>query len=175
MTSQPPLTQGLRVRAIQSNEGRRTLFQDPDQGNKFLSRADAVRRLRYDSNEQSIVDSFGTKVSPGSLQLSRSGQSFEYVKAVVVDKPTTQDPRDIQLTGNQQIVERNVIVKQDGSLVASSISSGLGEKFDEVKTGGKWAKDVSDAAGLKPGERLPTVDLKRKVLLKEYIILTILR
>jgi len=170
MTDQPP---GFRVRAARDKRGQIIGFQDPDKGNRFITREAAIPRLRYSSADRSIVDSFGTKVGVGALRLPGRGRMVTYAVKSAEYRSLDQDARRFRPAGNQEVIERTVLVGKDGQLISDETSSGLGKRYDQAKRGGHWRKTISDALGLKDSERLPTRDLERAVVYREFIVKTI--
>jgi len=83
------------------------------------------------------------------------------------------DPKTFTPKPNQEIVERTVFITKEGRLVTSETSYGLGKKYDPAKTGGRWRRAASKAAGVGESGRLPTSDLQRFVAHKEFIIKSI--
>ena len=62
MVARSPDEEGLRVRAVRDQDGKLVGFQYPDQGGRFISRQDAIERMRYSIEAGEIQDSFGNSV-----------------------------------------------------------------------------------------------------------------
>ncbi len=160
----------LRVRIARDRKGRVVGFQDPDKRSVFISRADAVKRLRINPDTRQIEDSFGNRVGVGALALPGRGIELVYKTKMASFTPLAVDPRTYNPKPNEEIIERTTFATKKGRLITSETSYGLGEKYDPSKTGGRWRRDASKALGVSEGGRLPTRDLQRAVLHKEYII-----
>lgn len=163
----------LRVRVVRDSEGKVIGFQDPDRGNRFISRADAIRRLEYSVERGAILDSFGNPVGVGALHTPGSGYSVTYATKEATYTPIGVSPLEFRPNANQEVIERTVFVAQDGSLVATETSYGIGRPYDPHKFGGRWRRAASEALGLGANERLPTADLQRAVAWQEYQVKTI--
>ena len=164
---------GPQVRVVRSSDGRFIGFQDPALGSRFISRAEALGRLTFSVETSDLVDSFDNHVGVGSIRMPSSGIEIGYKIRTVTDLPLTSDPSIFNPDPNQQIVERVVFVKSDGTLTTMETSYKLGQAYDPASTGGRWRQSASEALGLKEGERLPTADLQRAVVLKEFFVRTI--
>jgi hypothetical protein len=162
-----------RVRAVRNREGRFIGFQDPDQGGRFITRQEALSRLSFSVERGEVLDSFGNGVGVGAVKLPGRGVDVTYQTRAAEYKPMTVDPARFTPNPNQEIVERNVFMTKDGKLVTSETSWGLGKKYDPAKYGGRWRQSASDALGLDKAKRLPTRDLERAVLMREFIVKTI--
>lgn len=160
----------LRVRVARDRKGRVVGFQDPDKRSVFISRKDAISRLRINKDTRQVEDSFGNRVGIGALGLPGRGIELTYKTKSAAYKPLATDPRSYNPKPNEEIIERTTFATKGGKLITSETSYGLGEKYDPSKTGGRWRRDASKALGVSEGGRLPTRDLKRAVLHKEFII-----
>jgi len=160
----------LRVRIVRDRKGRVVGYQDPDQASRFISRADAIPRLRINKDTRQVEDSFGNRVGVGALGLPGRGVELTYKTKTAAYTPLAADPRTYNPKPNEEILERTTFATKEGKLVTSETSYGLGEKYDPSKTGGRWRRDASKALGVPEGGRLPTRDLSRAVLNKEFII-----
>lgn len=160
----------FRVRIVRDSEGRVIGFQDPDFGNRFITRSEAINRLKYDREMGQIVDSFNSPVGVGSLAFPGRGEEVAFRTKNALYTPLGVDPTTFRPKPNQEIVERIVIIDKNGNLVRSETSYGLGNRFDPSKRGGWWRKKVSESLGLKPNERLPSADLQRAVVRRDYIL-----
>jgi len=160
----------LRVRIARDRKGRVVGFQDPDKRSVFITRADAVKRLRINKDTRQVEDSFGNRVGVGALGLPGRGVELVYKTKTAAYTPLGADPRTYNPKPNEEILERTTFATKEGKLVTSETSYGLGEKYDPSKTGGRWRRDASKALGVPEGGRLPTRDLQRAVLYKEYIV-----
>ncbi len=158
------------MRVVRDKAGRVVGFQDPDRRSVFISRKDAIPRLRYSVERQRVEDSFGTRVGVGALGLPGRGVTVSFQVKEATYKPLPTDPKTFTPRPNQEIVERTVFIDQKGKLVISETSYGLGEKYDPTKSGGRWRKSASDALGVKPGQRLPTSDLQRAVAHHQFLV-----
>ena len=162
--------ESLRVRIVRDRKGRVVGFQDPDKRSVFISRKDAIPRLRINQDTRQVEDSFGNRVGVGALGLPGRGIDVTYKVKMASYKPLATDPRSYNPKPNEEILERTTFATKGGRLVTSETSYGLGEKYDPSKTGGRWRRDASKALGVPEGGRLPTRDLRRAVVFKEYII-----
>jgi hypothetical protein len=163
---------GPRVRVVRDSSGRVIGFQDPDQGSRFISRADALDRLRYNIEKAQVEDSFGNGVGVGALSIPGRGVTVGYKNGEAVYTPLEGDPSTFKPDPNQEIIERTIFIDKDGNLVTVEISYGYGNGYDPAKYGGKWRYEASQALGLEEGERLPTSDLQRAVAGQEFTIKT---
>jgi hypothetical protein len=165
--------QGPRVRVVRDAQGRFIGFQDPELGARFISRADAISRLRYSTERAAILDSFGNEVGVGALALPGRGQQVAYKFKTVEYTNLNLAPQEFTPGTNQELIERTVFIDAEGNLVTSEMSYGLGTKFDPAKGGGRWRKAASEALGIPEQERKSTRELKRAVAYQEYIVKTI--
>lgn len=159
-----------RVHVARDRQGKIVGFQDPDRGYKFISRQDALPRLRYSVEKSRIEDSFGKEVGVGSLGLPGRGVSVGFKVKEATYRPLPTTPQDFQPRANQEVIERTVFITREGKLVSSETSYGLGEAYDPTKAGGRWRRSASQAVGAKEGERLPTSDLARAVAHQEFLV-----
>lgn len=162
-----------RVRVVRDSGGRFIGFQDPDAGGRFITRDEAASRLRFSVEEGALVDSFGAPVGVGGITLPRRGVEVGYKLRSASYKPLDTEPARFKPGANQELIERVYFTKADGSLVSLETSYGLGRDYDPHRTGGRWRQAASEALGLKEGQRLPTRDLQRAVIMKEFIVKTI--
>lgn len=164
----------LRVRVVRDSSGRVVGFQDPDSTprNQFISRADALDRLRYNVEAAQIEDSFGNDVGVGALALPGRGVTVAYKNGSATYTPLPGDPAAFKPNPNQEIVERTIFIDRNGRLVTVETSYGYGQTYDPARYGGRWRKAASEALGLAADERLPSQDLQRAVVGKEYMIKT---
>jgi len=160
----------LRVRIVRDRKGRVVGFQDPDRRSVFITRADAVPRLRINPNTRQVEDSFGNQVGVGALGLPGRGIDVAFKVKMASYVPLRTDPKTYNPKPNEEIIERTTFATKEGKLVTSETSYGLGEKYDPAKTGGRWRRDASKAVGAGEKARLPTRDLQRAVLYKEYMV-----
>ncbi len=175
-----------RVRAVRT--GPKTYaYQDPDLkvlrvyqdgttrtlSNLFISREPAIDRLAFDFQRNTVVDSFGNSVGLRHLGLPSSGRVTDYNIWTVKWMPLPTDPRRYIPGPNEEIVEKVIFVDRNGKLVVSYSSSGRGFKYDRSKTGGWWVDKAKKAAGLEPGEKATTRELKRAQIHREFVIKTI--
>ena len=159
-----------RVQVARDRQGRVVGFQDPDRGMKFISRQDALPRMRYSIERSRVEDSFGNEVGVGSLSLPGRGVTVGFKVKEAIYKPLPTRPQDFQPSASQEVIERTVFLDREGRLVSTETSYGLGEAYDPTKTGGRWRRSASDAVGAKAGERLPTSDLARAVVMQEFLL-----
>lgn len=162
-----------RVQVARDRTGKVVGFQDPDRGYRFISRADALPRLRYSIEKSRIEDTFGNRVGVGSLGLPGRGLSVAFKVKEATYRPLQVSPQDFQPRPNQEVIERTVFITREGKLVSSETSYGLGEAYDPAKTGGRWRRAASKAVGAKEGERLLTSDLARAVAHQEFLVKSI--
>lgn len=172
MATPRPERLGQRVRVVRDRQGRVVGFQDPDKRNIFIRRVDAVPRLRYSVERSQVEDSFGNRVGVGALGLPLRGYDVAFKVKEAAYRPLAIDPLSFRPNPDQELIEKTTYTTKDGKLVTSEMSYGLGEKYDPSKTGRKWRHEASKALGRPEGERLPTRDLKRAVLYKEFIVKT---
>lgn len=147
-------------------------FQDPLTG-RFLSRTDAISRLHYSVERGQIEDSYQNPVGVGNLGIPSRGQRVAFKVKEADYQKLSVDPVTFRPSANQEVVERTVFITKDGKFVTSETSYGLGEKYDPAQSGGRWRKEAAEALGVKGDQRLPTVDLKRAVAYREFIVKTI--
>lgn len=159
-----------RVRAVRDSRGRIIGFQDPDFGNRFISRSEAINRLKYDRGLEQIVDSFGNGVGIGSIAFPSRGEevAFKTKNAIYTPLPTT--PENFRPKPNQELIERIVVIDKDGNLHRFENSYGLGKRYDQSRRGGWWRKSISDSLGIPANERIPSSDLRRAVVRKDFIL-----
>ncbi len=160
------------VQVVRNQEGRFIGFRDVDTG-RFISRADAIPRLRYSVEKSSIIDSFGTTIGPGSLALPQRGETVSFKLREAEYLPLQQSPESYRPNANQEIIERTILVTREGKIITDEVSHGLGTAYDPAKYGGHWRKKAAEALGVREGDRLPTVDLKRAVVYREFLLKTI--
>jgi len=161
------------VRAVYSKTGRFVGFQDPDQGGRFISRAEATERLRYNTSIGRIVDSFDHAVGVANIALPGRGVDVAFQVRLAEYRPLGVSPAQFTPQANQELIERTFFITKEGRIVTSETSYGLGNKYNANKYGGRWRAQASRALGLPEGERLPTTDLRRAVAGKEFIVKTI--
>jgi hypothetical protein len=159
----------LRVRVVRDSSGRVVGFQDPDKDNIFISRTDAIQRVRFNTEEGQIQDSFGNNVGVAALAYPKSGQTVAYVEKEATYIPLSGPPEGFKPASNEEIVERVTVIGADGELHTFEISYGGGQKYDPAKYGGKWRYEVSNALGQGEEERIPTEDLQRAVVDTVYL------
>lgn len=160
------------VRIVRDEEGVFYGFQDADTG-RFISRQDALGRLVYSIEQGALLDSFGNTAGVGSIALPNRGVQVTYANVTADYMPLTTDPLTYTPESNQEIVERVIFVNQDGTLSTLQTSYGLGTMYDPNLTGGRWRRGASQALGLDESERLPTADLERAVIYREFELKTI--
>jgi hypothetical protein len=162
-----------RVRIVRNSIGKFIGFQDPDEGGRFISRQAALGRLTYNDTQSMLEDSFGQYAGVGAIGLPGRGVSVGYTKKAATYNPLGVDPLRFTPASNQEVIERVVFVNKEGKLITLETSYGLGKRYSSNKSGGRWRQAATEALGVKEGERLPTADLQRAVVYKEYIIKTI--
>lgn len=168
-----PEEENKLVRVIRDREtGVVVGFQDPDTG-RFISRADALPRLRYSVEKSQIIDSFGNDVGVGAIGTPRSGNVVQFKVKEAEYTPLTTDPAAFRPNQNQEVVERTIFITPEGKLVSSETSYGLGTRYKPETAGGRWRKEAAEALKVDPNKRLPTKDLKRAVARQEYLVKTI--
>ena len=86
--------------------------------------------------------------------------------------PITGSPRLFQPAQNQQVVERLVLIRRDGSLEVVLNDSGLGNKYDPAKAGGWWRAKTAEALGYSSEERPPTRTLQNAVASRQILVKT---
>jgi len=162
-----------RVRVVRTESGRLVGFQDPDRGNRFITRAEALDRLTYSVERDQVQDTFGNRVGIGGLAIPNRGIKVTYAVKSATYQPIPEDPLQYKPASNQEIIERFVIIKPDGSLTHFEISHGSGKAYDPAKGGARWRTQVSEALGLPTEARLPTKDLKRAQYYSEVVVKTV--
>jgi len=172
MTTPEEEEQPERVRVVRDSSGRVVGFQDPDFGNRFITRDEALSRLRYDSGKSQILDSFGNPVEVGALHYTVSHAPVAFINGVWEYRGIGQDPSRARPGASQEVVEQTTVINKDGTLTTIEISGGAGKRWQENKSGGKWRYEMSKALGLGKDEKLPTTDLTRFVVRKDYFIRT---
>ncbi len=173
MVTPRPEEIGQRIRVARTKDGKIIGFQDPDRGNRFVSRKDALPRMRYSVEKSRIEDSFGNEIGVGSLGLPGRGVTVGFKVKEATYKPLPTSPQNFQPRANQEVIERTVFLTREGKLVSTETSYGLGQDYDPAKAGGKWRADASKAVGAKEGERLPTRDLSRAIVYQEFLVKSI--
>lgn len=152
-------------------DGRRQWY-DPDTG-RIISRADAVRRVRFDFETGWVRDSFGRNVGVGNLRIPQGGIARVYKTVDVRYGRLVADPSRLTPGNNQEIVERVTMINRDGTLRTVETSWGLGKRYDPSQYTKRWASEAADAAGVRIGDRGAYEKMKGAVLQKEYIVKTI--
>jgi hypothetical protein len=148
-------------------------FRDPSTG-QFISRQDALPRLTYSIELGELQDSLGNTAGVGSIGLPGRGVRVTYATTETVQDlvPLETNPATYAPKSNQEIVERVIFTDSDGNLITLETSWGAGTKYDSHLYGGRWRRGAAEALGLEEGTRLPTADLERAVLYREFIIRT---
>jgi hypothetical protein len=159
-----------RVRAVRDSSGRIIGFQDPDFGNRFISRHEALERLRYSREAGAILDSFGNEVGPGALAYPQLQRTVAFINRNYTYEGLRVDPRSVRPGPGQELVEQITVIDKNGRLQTFEQSYGTGRRYDSSKYGGRWRQKISDAIGAKPNERLPSSDLQRSVVRRDYFI-----
>lgn len=159
-----------RVRAVRDASGRVIGFQDPDQGNRFITRDQALNRLRYDPSQEQILDSFGNPVGAGSLAFPERGFSVATRSRFVNYRAGGDDPMLIRIRTGEELVEQVTFVDRNGRVYTVEHSFGKGRSYDPTVKGGWFRQKASEALGLRENERIPTRDLERAVVRRDYIV-----
>lgn len=162
-----------RVRVVKDQTGRIVGYQDPDFNNRFITRDEAIIRMKFNVETSEIIDSFGRSVGEGVFAYPLRGRTVTFVEREARYIPLTEHPLRFRPASNQEIVERVTVIGKDGKLYSFETSYGLGVKFSEHKYGGRYRQKISDALELPENERLPTSDLQRAVINVEYLVKTI--
>lgn len=165
---QPP-----RVRIVRDKAGKIVGYQDPDAGSRFISRADAVKRLKVSVETGNITDTFGNQAGPGSVHIPAGGITHIMRDRTVVYQGLDVPPGRFTPGPNQELVESTYFITKSGKVERVDISYGLGNDYNKNLYHGKWRAGASEALGLDPNVRLPSADLKRAVLTKQYVVKTI--
>jgi hypothetical protein len=171
-----------RVRAVRVRPGV-VQYQDPDVAfrrtyrdgrvvtitNPFITRNNAIARLRFDFDRNRVLDSFDDVVGSRYLGIPSTGRVSERkVFDLRWDRLGT-DPRRYDPRPNEEIVERLVLVDKNGNIYTRETSYGLGQKYDRSKRGGWYRAQTSRALGLEEGKRVETRDLQKAVIHREFI------
>jgi len=119
-----------RVRAVYTAKLRLIGFQDPDMGNIFIRRDEAVGRLRYDPELGQVVDSFGNTVDVGGMAMPAAGYTYEYKYKTAEYYPLTINPEDFQPAPGLTLKVRLVIVDSEGNLHVFDKSFGENRTYD---------------------------------------------
>jgi len=142
------------VRAVYTAKLRLIGFQDPDMGNIFIRRDEAVGRLRYDPDLGQVVDSFGNPVDVGGMGLPAAGYTYEFKYKTAEYYPLTTAPEDFQPGPGLTLSVRLVIIDDKGYLHVVDKSFGENRSYDpdiEQRMIGEAVSEVT------PGQT--TVDL----------------
>jgi len=171
MTSQPPQSQkGQRVRAIYYEQTATWLYQDPDAGNIFISRREAARRLKIDQETGLLLDSFGSSVDVRGISHPERGVVVRSENAEAFYSSISGDPSAVTPGPHEELIERTIIARPDGSMTVEETSFGTGKSMAQVKRGDWWRAKVSNALNLPAGERVSTSLLKTSVVKQEYLL-----
>jgi len=162
----------LQISIARSRDGNFVGFRDPATG-QFMSRAEAVPRLRYNVERGELEDSFGEFAGVGSIRMPERGVEVGYVLKVAAYKPLDTSPLNFRPAPNQELVEHIVFVDAEGKLITLETSFGLGKRYEPNLYGGRWRQAASEALGVADSKRLPTKDLERAVVQKYYSVKTI--
>jgi hypothetical protein len=119
-----------RVRAVYTAKLRLIGFQDPDMGNIFIRRDEAVGRLRYDPELGQVVDSFGNPVDVGGMAFPAKGYSYEFKYKTAEYLPLTVNPEDFQAAPGTTLQLRLVIVDGEGNIHVLYKSFGENRSYD---------------------------------------------
>lgn len=164
---------GKRVVATYGKRGRFAGFKDPDAPDSgFLRRDEAISRLRHDPVTGNLYDSAGHRILPFDIRFELRPVTLSFANAEVEYKKLRISIDSYVPAGNEEILERVVVRRQDGTLETFYISHGLGSKAENDKAARKWGAKLRDAAGLKEGEKVPTDYLQKFVVSNEYLIKT---
>lgn len=172
MALQPERPSGGRVRVVKDAGGRVVGFQDPDRNNVFIKRSEALKRVEYDVQSQTVKDSFGGTLGIADLVFPKRGQTVAYAVKEAEYQRLLQDPRAFRPSPNQEVIERVVVVTADGKFKSVETSYGLGQRFDPAKAGGRFRAGVATAEGVPVSKRLPTKDLERAIVFSEFLVKT---
>lgn len=165
----PDFPQGP-VRFARDRLGR-SFFTDPDTGRRITS-DDALRRVTYDFRSGRIRDSFGHYVGMAALRLPGSGRVVTLPNMDVIYSNLIRDPRIYRVAGNEELIERLVVVERNGRLRTVNISYGLGRNYDPARSGKRWAAELASSTGVKPGRPEAYRTYKEAVLDRTFIIKT---
>jgi hypothetical protein len=161
------------IRAVRDPRTGRYLFQDPERGNIFIRRDEALRRLLYDAELEEFVDSFGNPVGVGSFGLPAAGYSHEFKYKTTQTVPLDVDPSDYQAAPGQTLQVRLVIVNPDGSISVVYKSFGENRPWDPETEQAMINEGVSETA---PGQTTVKVGydgLEGVEVLKSYSVLKV--
>jgi len=134
-----------QVRVVYNPKTGKYLFQDPEMGNIFIKRDEAVKRLRYNAEQGQLVDSFGNAVGVGSLGLPAAGYEFEFKYKTASYTPLTTPPQDFQPAPGTTLQLRLVIIDPDGNVHVVYKSFGENQKWDP-ETEQKMIGEAADEA-----------------------------
>jgi hypothetical protein len=144
-----------RVRAVYTAKLRLIGFQDPDMGNIFIRRDEAVGRLRYDPELGQVVDSFGNPVDVGGMAFPAAGSSFEFKYKTAEYLPLTVNPEDFQAAPGTTLQLRLVIVDGEGNIHVLYKSFGENRSYDPDIEQQMIGEAVSEAV---PGQKVVNIN-----------------
>lgn len=166
----PPEEPFLPVRYGRDRLGR-SFFTDPETGRR-ISSDDALRRVTFNFEEGRIRDSFGRFVGVAALRLPGSGRIVTLPNMDVVYSNLLRDPRIYRVAGNEELIERLVVVDRNGRMRTVNISYGLGRNYDPSRSGKRWAAELASSTGVKPGTPEAYRSYKEAMLDRSFIIKT---
>lgn len=120
-----------QVRVVYNPKTGQYLFQDPERGNIFIRRDEALRRLAYDAESRQVVDSFGNPVGVGSMGIPAAGSTFEFKYKDASYMPLTVDPHDFQPAPGTTLQVRLVIIDENGNVQVVYKSFGENQKWSQ--------------------------------------------
>jgi hypothetical protein len=161
------------VRIVRDPLGVVIGFQDPDAGNRFITRYEALERSSFSVERGAMIDSFGNTFQAGALATPQAGRVVTYTHVSASYVPISGNPANITPGPNQEIIERQIIITPGQKLETLEISHGRGERYVEGKHGGAWRREAGKKLGEKEGKRIPTRDLKRAIAHVEYLLKTV--
>jgi hypothetical protein len=162
-----------RVRIIRDPQGRVRGYQDPDANNRFIDKETAISRLKFNPEARQIQDSFKNEMPVGQLGVRIGGVVLNKVNVAESYQSISGNIRNVVPTSHQEIIERVSVLTKDGRVETIEISYGRGQEYVEGKNGGYWRYRIATAAGISDGRRLPSTDLKNRVLNQEFLIKTV--
>jgi len=172
-----------RVRAVRVRPGV-VQYQDPDVRfertyrdgrvvqitNPFMTQKNAIARLRFDFDRNRVLDSYGEPVAARYLGIPSSGRVSERRVFNLTWDRLPVDPRRYTPAGNEEIIERLVLVDRKGNIFTRETSYGLGQKYDRALRGGWYRAQTSRALELEEGKRVETRDLQKAIIHREFIV-----
>jgi len=162
---------GLNVAIRRDSSGVIRRYYDPDTG-ETLTRTDAIMRMKVDFERGTVVDSLGNPITNRELMLNRSEATRRFMNVSQSTRPLNRDVMQYQPKPNEEIIERLIVQGKDGKIHKIDISYGSGKRYSPHEKGSAFRTKISDALDLEADYRLPTSDLQRVVISKQFVVRT---